>query len=77
VVGVSERTLIRREKEEKFRDAIDGGRGRGRVRLRMAQWAAAQSGKVKMLIWLGRQMLGQRSFNGEEKDDVEKEWYRR
>ena len=71
VVGVSSRTLIRRQKEEKFHDAIDGGRRRGQRRLRTAQWAAAESGNVTMLIWLGKQMLGQRNFKGEENVDRE------
>src|ERR1019366_9357288 len=54
VVGVSSRTLIRRQKEEKFHDAIDRGRRRGQRSLRTAQWAAAESDKVTMLIWLGK-----------------------
>ena len=58
-------------KEEKFHDAIDRGRRRGRRSLRTAQWAAAESGNVTMLIWLGKQMLGQRNFKGEENVDRE------
>jgi len=72
VVGVSERTLIRREKEEKFRDAIDRGRCLGRASLRSAQWAAAVRGNVVMQIWLGKQMLGQRSFEGEKENHADR-----
>jgi hypothetical protein len=64
VVGVSERTLMRRQKEDqKFREAIESGRGRGRAALRRTQWNAAMKGNVRMLIWLGKQMLGQRDEN--------------
>ena len=72
VVGVSERTLIRREKDEKFRDAIDRGRSLSRVSLRSAQGAAAMRGNVRMQIWLGKQMLGQRSFEGEERNHADR-----
>ena len=32
----------------------------GKMSLRRSQWKAAESGNVSMLIWLGKQMLGQR-----------------
>jgi hypothetical protein len=68
VVGVSERTLIRREKNEKFRDAMKRGRSCGRVNLRRMMWKSAMGGNVRALIRLGKQMLGQRSFEGKEKN---------
>ena len=33
--------------------------GWGKIRLRQLQWKAAESGNVSMLIWLGKQYLGQ------------------
>jgi hypothetical protein len=60
VLGVTKRTLQRRKKDETFREALHRGRARGRVSLRRAQWRSAEAGNVKALIWLGKQMLGQR-----------------
>ena len=41
-------------------DALERGRDQGRATLRRMQWQAAQKGNPTMLIWLGKQMLGQR-----------------
>jgi hypothetical protein len=60
VVGVSARTLIRWQKEETFRDALERGRCRAKVSLRRAMWKSALGGNVKMQICLGKRMLGQR-----------------
>ena len=35
------------------------GRDKGKIRLRQLQWKAADKGNVTMLIWLGKQVLGQ------------------
>ena len=35
------------------------GREKGKIRLRQMQWKAADKGNVTMLIWLGKQILGQ------------------
>ena len=35
------------------------GRDKGKIRLRQMQWKAADKGNVSMLIWLGKQILGQ------------------
>lgn len=35
------------------------GRDKGKIRLRQMQWKAADKGNVTMLIWLGKQLLGQ------------------
>ncbi len=67
VVGLSKRTLIRREKDAHFLEAIERGRAKGRASLRREQWKAAQSGNITALIWLGKQLLGQRSFEREDK----------
>ena len=35
------------------------GRDKGKIRLRQLQWRAAERGNTTMLIWLGKQVLGQ------------------
>ena len=35
------------------------GAEKGKIRLRQMQWKAADKGNVTMLIWLGKQVLGQ------------------
>ena len=63
VFGCSADTLDRRLKEEGyagFADFYKSYSDEGRVSLRRAQWQAAQNGNPTMLIWLGKQMLGQK-----------------
>ena len=54
VVGVSEDTLHRR-----FAEEIDKARARCKTSLRRVMWRTAMKGNVTMLIWLGKQYLGQ------------------
>ena len=61
VIGVSQRTLIRWEQVEAFREAIERGRSGARVSIRRALWKSAEAGNVKAQIWLGKRLLGQRS----------------
>ena len=35
------------------------GKDSGKIRLRKLQWNAAEKGNVPMLIWLGKQVLGE------------------
>jgi AraC-like DNA-binding protein len=45
-----------------FSAEIDKGRSEGNISLRRKQWQmAVEKGNVVMLIWLGKQMLGQRN----------------
>lgn len=56
-------TIDRRLKEEGyagFADFLKRYSGEGKASLRRAQWKAAQEGNPTMLVWLGKQMLGQR-----------------
>lgn len=56
-------TLDRRLKEEGyggFADFYKRYSDEGRASLRREQWKLAQKGNPTMLIWLGKQMLGQR-----------------
>lgn len=56
VLGCSEDTLERR-----FAGVIKAGRGKGNVSLKRRQWRAAmEDGNITMMIWLGKQNLGQR-----------------
>ena len=38
---------------------ITKGKEKGKIRLRQMQWKSAERGNVSMLIWLGKQVLGQ------------------
>jgi hypothetical protein len=49
----------KREKKMNFGEFYKQKRGFGRATLRRHQWEAAQKGNISMLIWLGKQYLGQ------------------
>lgn len=55
VLKCSSDTLTRR-----FRAELDQGRNMGRASLRRQQWEQAKHGNATMLVWLGKQWLGQR-----------------
>ena len=42
-----------------YSENLTKGREKGKIRLRQMQWKAADKGNVTMLIWLGKQVLGQ------------------
>jgi hypothetical protein len=46
--------------ERNFADTIKKGKDKGRMSLRRLQFEKAQSGNTTMLIWLGKQLLGQK-----------------
>ena len=54
IVGCSHDTLTRR-----FKEQLVTGRANGKASLRRKQWEIALGGNVSMLIWLGKQVLGQ------------------
>jgi hypothetical protein len=65
-LNMTETTLNRRIKEQGI-DGVDNfealykkHQGEGKASLRRAQWKAAQDGNPTMLVWLGKQMLGQK-----------------
>ena len=61
VLGVSRETLERfLGKEKKAAQAFETGKSDGRISLRRAQFKAALAGNPTMLIWMGKQFLGQR-----------------
>ena len=45
--------------EKSYSEFLTKGRGKGKIRLRQLQWKAAEKGSHTMLIWLGKQILGQ------------------
>jgi hypothetical protein len=57
IMGVVSRTLRRRKD---VRQAIENGHSKMRSSLRRWQYEKAKDGNVAMLIWLGKQILGQR-----------------
>jgi len=52
--GCSDTTLTRN-----YGENLTKGRDKGKIRLRQLQWKSAEKGNVTMLIWLGKQVLGQ------------------
>src|SRR3954468_8014774 len=55
----SVRTIERMKKMPDYAGVFDKGRADGRISLRRAQWQSALAGNSTMLIWLGKQELGQ------------------
>ena len=45
--------------EKSYSEYLVKGREKGKIRLRQLQWRAAEKGSHTMLIWLGKQVLGQ------------------
>lgn len=61
VLGVSRATMYNHmNKYPEIQEAIDSGRENGKATLRRFQWHGAESGNATMLVWLGKQLLGQR-----------------
>lgn len=56
--GVKEQTF-----RDNFREIVTKGRANTKVRLRQAQLATALKGNPTMLIWLGKNILGQSDQN--------------
>ena len=55
VMAVSRDTIYRN-----YKDQLDMGRAEGKMSLRADQLKAAKNGSGAMLIWLGKQILGQK-----------------
>lgn len=65
--GVSERTIdSRRANEPEFFAAMERGAANGNLSLRHKQMSLALAGNVTMLIWLGKQRLGQKDKVAQE-----------
>jgi hypothetical protein len=60
VLNISQDTWTRLKKRDKrVKEALENGRERGKASLRRLQWEQAQNGNTGMLVWLGKQYLGQ------------------
>tara|TARA_R100001230_G_C5647237_1_gene152688 strand:- start:271 stop:642 length:372 start_codon:yes stop_codon:yes gene_type:complete len=60
VLKIGRSTFAKKLKEEKeIRDAYERGKSEGAVSLKRAQFDTAVSGNTAMLIWLGKNRLGQ------------------
>lgn len=71
--NISPRTLRQRVKERygaSYQEYSEKKRKGGLVSLRRAQFKAALSGNVSMLIWLGKQFLGQKDKSEEERTPI-------
>ena len=63
IFGVTDKTLneaLRRRGEPGFSVLYKRHQDEGKAALRRSQWKLAQDGNPTMLVWLGKQMLGQR-----------------
>lgn len=59
-LGISYSTFKRRKRENpELSEAVELGRDSGKQMLRNVQWESAMSGDRTMMIWLGKQYLGQ------------------
>ena len=56
ILEISRQTLL---KDEKFLYTFRTKKEAGKSSLRRMQWKSAEGGNVTMLIWLGKQYLGQ------------------
>tara|TARA_R100000152_G_C6546917_1_gene22926 strand:+ start:88 stop:399 length:312 start_codon:yes stop_codon:yes gene_type:complete len=45
--------------EKSYSEFLTKGRDKGKIKLRQLQWRSAERGNTSMLIWLGKQLLGQ------------------
>lgn len=72
VIGISYDTLERQVKEVHqmpCADYIKKHQGSGKASLRRAQFKSAMAGNNAMLIWLGKQYLGQKDSTAIDVDD--------
>ncbi len=60
-LGVSRSTMNRRLREPAYRRAWDRGQVGVKIALRRAQLKRALEGNTPMLIWMGKQLLGQKN----------------
>lgn len=64
--SVSRKTIERRKSDDDFREVMEQGKLKGLVSLRQAQFKAALGGNTTMMVWLGKQLLGQRDKFSDE-----------
>jgi len=62
---------LRKKADEELLGVIQKGKEEGRMSLRRMQYQGAQSGDRTMLVWLGKQYLGQTDIQRHELSGVE------
>lgn len=73
-LGASMDTLLNADNKELFRSANEKGKATGKQSLRRQQYQTAMKGNCSMLIWLGKQYLGQsEKIDANVKDDKREE----
>lgn len=68
VMGISRSTL------RKYPDLLAAGKARAKIKLRRAQMEKALEGNPTLLIWLGKQMLGQSDNPGDDDSNIILPW---
>tara|TARA_R110000868_G_scaffold123968_2_gene327936 strand:- start:8661 stop:8993 length:333 start_codon:yes stop_codon:yes gene_type:complete len=69
VVGVSHESV-----RKHFGDLIEKGQSVGKKSLRRAQFEKAINGSDRMLVWLGKQYLGQKEIVSDGDDNMPLPW---
>jgi len=64
ILGVSRQTMY-----DSWKPAILQGRAKRHSELRQMQWEAAKKGNATLLIWLGKNDLGQSDYGSHETDE--------
>lgn len=73
IAGCSKDTIERRPE---LMEKIERARADGKASLRRHQWTLAQKGNATLLIWLGKQLLGQKDISRIELHDVPDEVFK-
>lgn len=68
VMGINRSTL------RKYPELMEMGKAKAKVKLRRAQMDKALEGNPTMLIWLGKQMLGQSDNPGDDDSNIILPW---
>lgn len=68
VMGINRSTL------RKHLHLMDTGKAKAKIKLRRAQMEKALEGNPTMLIWLGKQLLGQSDNPGDEDSNIILPW---
>jgi DNA-binding CsgD family transcriptional regulator len=69
VIGVNHETIRRH-----FGDLIEKGKSVGKKSIRRAQFEKAMNGDTRLLVWLGKQYLGQKDAPETGEDSVPLPW---
>ena len=65
-LGISVKTLERRKKIQKFADAMDGAKAKGRVSVRRMLFVLGAKGNIAAAIFLAKNVLGYKDYVSNE-----------